>query len=511
MRKILFAALAALFLATPAFATTNPEWLSVDVNQDGSMETVAVTNLSDIAFNSQGEIIGWYEKLYKGTNYNKQYQGKPNLLQNGVHNSVIPLNGTVKAEKPETSVEKVADGGAFLTGIFKYTQGGATVEKKYIINSRRLTVQLETKVSGVKDYQLEFFGLGGDARASVKALEQGSTQPIVAGEVKNAVYASLQCCTSLINPNGQAIVIRPSQPIPAKVGTRQVERIVNNAKEKIEMSSIALTLPGEAVSKFAVYGGFNELVRLNQEKFYELPGLFQPNIFGQLSLLLISVFEAVKNVVGNWGIAIIILTIIIRMLITPLLMQQYRSSAEMQALQPFLVEIKEKYKEDPQKLQEETMKIYQQNGINPVAGCLPAFAQMPVFLVLWKIFSNYEFDQGFLWLPDLALPDPFYILPVFYLASGVLSTWLSTRKTPEMFRQMMIIQFVFAFIYLSFPSGVTMYGVIGGFIGCFQQWIMLQQVEKQVEKRAAEISAKNESAKGSTSSKPVKTINAKAK
>jgi YidC/Oxa1 family membrane protein insertase len=510
MKKLFLAAMAALLFATPAFAL-EAQWTSVDVDKDGSLETVAVGNLSDIAFNDQGQIVGWYEKLYKGTNYNKEYGGKPNLLPVGVKTSTIPLTGTVKAEKPITSLEKTADGGAFLTAIFKYTQGSATIEKKYTINSRRLTLQLETKVSGVIDYQLEFVGLGGDARAAAKALETGSTQPISAGEVKQAVYASLQCCTNLLNPNGQAIVVRPQTPVPVKVGTRQIERLVNNNKENLEISSIALTLPGNKASKFIIYGGFNELVRLHQEKHDSLAGLFQPNIFGQLSLFLIGIFEAVKNVVGDWGLAIIILTVIIRLLITPLLMQQYRSSAEMQALQPFLVELKEKYKEDPQKLQEETMKIYSQNGINPVAGCLPAFAQMPVFLVLWKIFSNYEFDQGFLWLPDLGLPDPFYILPVLYLASSVLATWLSTRKTPDMFRQMIIMQFVFAFIYLSFPSGVTMYGVIGGFIGAFQQWVMLQQVEKQVAVRAAEINAKNATADKPSSNKPVKTINAKAK
>ena len=512
MRKLFLAVAAAVWMASSALASIVPQWSDIDIDKDGSLETVALTNLSDIAFNNQGEIIAWYEKLFKGTNYNGSYQGKPNLLQNGVHTSVIALSGKIKADKPIVSVEKRADGGAFLSATFKYTQGSATVIKKYTIDSRRLTLQLETQVNGVANYSLEFLGLGGDARAVSKTLEAGATEPITAGQVQKAVYASLQCCTSFWNPNGQALILRPQSPVPAKVGTRQVERLINSTKELLEVSSLALTLPGNVSSKMAIYGGFNELVRLHQEKFDTLPGLFQPNIFGQLSLGLIGVFEAVRRVVGDWGLAIIILTVIIRLLITPLLMQQYRSSAEMQALQPFLVELKEKHKEDPTKLQEETMKVYQQNGINPVAGCLPALAQMPMFLILWKIFSNYEFDQGFLWLPDLALPDPFYILPVFYLASGVLSTWLSTRKTPDMFRQMMIIQFVFAFIYLSFPSGVTMYGVIGGFIGAFQQWVMLQRVEKQVAIKAAEITAKNESVKNSTpSTKPIKTINAKAK
>jgi YidC/Oxa1 family membrane protein insertase len=340
-------------------------------------------------------------------------------------------------------------------------------------------------VNGASTYQLEFLGLGADPRAPTKAFETGAQQPITAGEVKRAVYASMQCCTSIINPNGQAIVVRPATPVPAKVGSKQVQRTRDNNQETLEVSQILLTLPGNTVNKLEIYGGFNELVRLDQEKFASLPGLFEPNIFGQLSLGLIRFLEAIRGVVGSWGLAIIALTLLIRVLITPLLMQQYRSGAEMQALQPFLADIREKHKGDPQKIQEETMKVYTANGVNPVSGCLPALIQMPVLLVLWRVFSNYEFDQGFLWIKDLSLPDQWYILPVLYVISGAISTWLATRKTPEMFRQSMIIQVVFAYIYLSFPAGVTLYGVVGGLLGAAQQWVITQQVERQVAAKAA--------------------------
>jgi YidC/Oxa1 family membrane protein insertase len=209
-------------------------------------------------------------------------------------------------------------------------------------------------------------------------------------------------------------------------------------------------------------------------------------------------------VVGSWGLAIVALTLLIRVLITPLLMQQYRSGAEMQALQPFLADIREKHKGDPQKMQEETAKVYAANGVNPVSGCLPALIQMPVLLVLWRVFSNYEFDQGFLWIKDLSLPDQWYVLPVLYLASSVLATWLSTRKTPDMFRQSLIIQVVFAYIYLSFPSGVTLYGVLGGFVGVLQQWIITRSVEKKISAKFQLIGTQNVITKSSFT-KPGKT------
>ncbi len=508
MKKWLFTALAGLLLSAQAFAL-EPGWQSVDVNGDGKPETVAVTNLADIAFDDKGEAVGWFEKIVKGTDYNKDYRNKGSLIQLGVPSLVIPLSGTAQTQKPVTSSNVQTDN-TILTATFAYTQGGAKVEKKYTISGRRLTIELETRVSGVNTYQLEFLGLGADPRARTKALESGAQEPITAGEVKRSVYASMQCCTSIINPNGQAVVVRPQQPVPAQVGSKQVQRTRDNNKETLEVSQILLTLPGNTLSKLEIYGGFDELVRLDQEKFASLPGLFQPNIFGQLSLGLIRFLEAIRGVVGSWGLAIIALTLLIRAMITPLLMQQYRSGAEMQALQPFLVEVREKHKGDPQKIQEETMKVYQANGVNPVSGCLPALIQMPVLLVLWRVFSNYEFDQGFLWIRDLSLPDQWYILPVLYVISGAISTWLSTRKTPEMFRQTMIIQFVFAYIYLSFPAGVTLYGVVGGLLGAAQQWIITQRVEKAVAAKAAAKGIVMPSS-GTKSDTKNKTINTKAK
>ena len=219
--------------------------------------------------------------------------------------------------------------------------------------------------------------------------------------------------------------------------------------------------------------------------------------------------EWLHGFVGNWGLTIILLTVLVRIAMIPLLQTQYRSMAEMQVIQPLIKELQAKYKEDPQEQQKQTMKLYQEHGVNPFGGCLPVILQMPVFLVLWRVFSNYEFGQGFLWLRDLSLPDAFYILPVLYLGTSMLQLWLSTRANPDMFRQQIIIQFIFAYVFLSFPAGVTMYGVIGNLIGVAQQYLITKRTENYMAAKGKPVKLGAKPAATPPSSAP--TVDAKAK
>jgi YidC/Oxa1 family membrane protein insertase len=134
MKKWLFTALVGFMLSVQALAL-EPSWQTVDVTGDGKPETVAVTNLADIAFDDKGEVVGWYEKIVKGTDFNKDYRNKGSLTQVGVPSVVIPLPGTAQTQKPVTSSE-VQNNNTVLTATFTYTQGSASVEKKYVINAR---------------------------------------------------------------------------------------------------------------------------------------------------------------------------------------------------------------------------------------------------------------------------------------------------------------------------------------------------------------------------------------
>jgi YidC/Oxa1 family membrane protein insertase len=134
-----------------------------------------------------------------------------------------------------------------------------------------------------------------------------------------------------------------------------------------------------------------------------------------MSLWVLIAFEFIHTYVNNWALSIIVLTLLFRALVWPLITTQTRSMFGMQKLQPELQKLQKKYKDDREKLTQETMKLYKEAGVNPAGGCLPILLQMPLFIILWRVFVNFEFNEGFLWIPDLGLPDPFYVLPALYV------------------------------------------------------------------------------------------------
>jgi YidC/Oxa1 family membrane protein insertase len=118
------------------------------------------------------------------------------------------------------------------------------------------------------------------------------------------------------------------------------------------------------------------------------------------------------------------------------------------------------------------MKLYQEAGVNPAGGCLPILLQMPLFIILWRVFVNFEFNQGFLWLPDLGQSDPFYILPALYVAVMVATSWFSARGNPQTLRQSMLINLVFVIVIINFPAGVLLYYVVSMLVQVLQYWLL---------------------------------------
>ena len=209
--------------------------------------------------------------------------------------------------------------------------------------------------------------------------------------------------------------------------------------------------------------------------------LFQPVV--DLLRHLLRIFEswvshwALARAIGTWGIAIIMLTMLVRTLMLPLTIKQYRSTAAMQSLQPKIKELQKKHKGDKQKLQQETMKLYQENRVNPMASCLPTLLQLPIFICLYyAIRGTQELKlAGFLWIPageivsavpykfiyGLGNPDPYYILFALYIITQMISTELmmapGTDKQQKMIMRAMPIMFV---LFLrTFPSGLFVYWV----------------------------------------------------
>ncbi len=440
--------IALALLLSPSLAL-KAQWKTLDVNGDGSPEHVAVTNLMDLALNEQGEIVGWYVKPVKGRVI-KDYNRALNLIR-----KELPQPGLVGVglEQARFTTE---DG--YLIARFS----GPEARLVYRISPHHYTIHIDYDLPQGGRYRLN--GIGGSDRPVTKILLQGQQQPQPQGEGPT-VYAAIQSQPT----RGYALVFWPKAPMPARLKPEGPGALI-----EVELP------PGEGT--FRVYGGQNELVRFHVEGLLELPGLFSPNVWGRLSLLIIGLLEFFHDLTGNWGLAILLLTLVVRLLIWPLMHQQFKSMTAMQRLKPLVDEINKKYKDDPEKKNKALMELYAEHKVNPAAGCLPMLIQLPILFILWRVIANYEFGEGFLWIPDLSLPDPYYILPVLYVVVMIAQTLMMSQGNKDQLRQALFMNLIFVYLILQFPAGVTLYWVFSTLIGLFQQWLINKQLKAQPAK-----------------------------
>ncbi|MFC3342385.1 YidC/Oxa1 family membrane protein insertase [Paenibacillus abyssi] len=193
---------------------------------------------------------------------------------------------------------------------------------------------------------------------------------------------------------------------------------------------------------------------------------------------------------GSYGLSILLLTIIVRTMILPLTLKQYRSSKAMQALQPEMKKIRDKYKDNPQKQQEETMKLFQQHQVNPLAGCLPLLIQMPIFIALYNaIYWNPEIrEHTFLWL-QLGEKDPYYILPII----AAITTYIQSKMMPQMpnnpMQAILLIFPVLIFVMaMSFPAALPLYWIYSNIYTIIQNYFLY--VRSSDKSKGKEVPAK---------------------
>ena len=176
----------------------------------------------------------------------------------------------------------------------------------------------------------------------------------------------------------------------------------------------------------------------------------------------------------NYGISIVILTILMRFLTFPLQYKSFKSMKKMQVIQPELAKIKEKHKENPQKMQQETMALFKKAGANPLSGCLPMLAQMPVFFAFYQVlFTSVELVGApfYFWISDLSVKDPYYVLPVLMGLAMFLNMKLTPTTTtdPAQKKMMMFMPVIFSVFMLNYPAGLTLYILISTVVGMAQQ------------------------------------------
>lgn len=180
--------------------------------------------------------------------------------------------------------------------------------------------------------------------------------------------------------------------------------------------------------------------------------------------------------IGNYGIAIIVLTIIIKILFYPLTKKSLHSMRDMQKMQPMMAAVKEKYKGDKDKMNKELMELYKRHKLNPVGGCLPMVLQIPVFIALYEVlYVAIELRHApfFLWITDLSAKDPYYITPVLMGATMFLQQKMTPSAVdPAQQKIMMLMPIVFTFMFLSFPAGLVLYWLVNNVLSIGQQYFV---------------------------------------
>jgi YidC/Oxa1 family membrane protein insertase len=203
-------------------------------------------------------------------------------------------------------------------------------------------------------------------------------------------------------------------------------------------------------------------------------------IFTVLAKPLFWLLSKLHDMIGNWGWAIVALVVLLRIAFYWLNVSAYRSMAKMKAINPKVMEMRERLKDKPQQMQQEMMRIYREEKVNPLGGCLPILVQMPFFIALYSVLlASVEMRNApwIGWIGDLAVKDPWFILPLLMTASSLLQTWLNpTPPDPMQARLMWIMPLVFSVMFFGFPAGLVLYWLTNNILAIAQQWFINKQL-----------------------------------
>ncbi|MFO1332900.1 MAG: membrane protein insertase YidC [Rubrivivax sp.] len=256
----------------------------------------------------------------------------------------------------------------------------------------------------------------------------------------------------------------------------RVQKVADNLYAIAMVLPMGEVAPGSSkVLKATLFAGPQE-----ENKLAELaPGLELVKDYGWFTILAKPLFwllNKLHGVLGNWGWSIVALVVLLKIAFYWLNASAYRSMAKMKAVAPRMTELRERYKDKPQQMQQEMMRIYREEKVNPLGGCLPILVQMPFFIALyWVLLSSVEMRGApwIGWIHDLSQPDPYFILPLLMTASSLFQTWLNpTPPDPMQARMMWIMPLMFSVMFFFFPAGLVLYWLTNNVLSIAQQWFI---------------------------------------
>ena len=257
-------------------------------------------------------------------------------------------------------------------------------------------------------------------------------------------------------------------------------KVDNNLYSVGMVMALPRIAPGEKISHTS-----RLFVGPQEEKSLEAlyPGLELVKDYGWLTILskpLFWLLYELFRVIGNWGWSIVALVVVLKIAFYWLNSQAYKSMGKMKAINPKIMEMRERLKDNPQQMQMEMMKIYREEKVNPLGGCLPIAVQIPFFIALyWVLLSSVEMRNApwIGWIHDLAAPDPWFILPLLMTATSVFQTWLNpTPPDPIQAKMMWFMPLAFSVMFFFFPAGLVLYWLSNNILSIAQQWMINKQL-----------------------------------
>ncbi len=367
-----------------------------------------------------------------------------------------------------------------ITFRYRNRRSGLDVEKVLTFHHDTYVVDIALKIQGVSgpidlglganfgvvEWGEGFIGLIGPASLVDEKLEKDtpSSESERTGNVKWAALQDKYFMSVLIPREGTAVWVKKEidkvvsaqvrMPLPASGGPIEA-RLYAGPKEYDTLREFNIGLEDTIDFGWFIYGswGFVKMVA-------------KP---------LFAVLRTINEVTHNYGLTIVLLTVGLKLLFSPLQYKSYKSMKDMQLIQPKVQALQEKFKDDRDRLNKELIKLYRDHKVNPVGGCLPMLLQMPVFVALFNIlYMTIDLRQApfMLWVKDLSVPDPFYVLPIIMGATMVIQQKITpTTMDPTQAKVMLILPVMLTFLFLTFPAGLVLYWLTNNALTITQQFV----------------------------------------
>jgi YidC/Oxa1 family membrane protein insertase len=397
---------------------------------------------------------------------------------------LVPGATTLEAGADSLQVRFEAEsGGVRLAKTFTFKRGEYTIGVRHdIVNSGAATVSPQIYLQLVRDgnpargeSKWYFTFTGPAVFTEAKKFEKIDFKDIDKGKTSHITSAS-DGWIGMVQHYFASAWIVPAQA-PREFRTQKVADNLYAVQMLLPQGELA---PGATRSQEAtLFAGPQE-----EHKIAALaPGLELVKDYGWFTVLakpLFWVLDQLHKAIGNWGWSIVALVVLLKIAFYWLNASAYRSMGKMKALGPRINDLRDRYKDKPQLMQQEMMRIYREEKVNPLGGCLPIVAQMPFFIALyWVLLSSVEMRNApwIGWIHDLALPDPWFILPLLMMASSLFQVWLNPAPADPMQAKMMwMMPVIFGVMFFFFPAGLVLYWLTNNILSIAQQWWINRQL-----------------------------------